>query len=590
MTAQSGSTITASFGTDPSVTKSGPDGQLAHGTTFDHMERLSERFYRVGDVAWCLVGNGLSNQTFIEAPEGLIAIDTGESEQEMAAALRVLRGETDRPVVAVIYSHFHYCNGTTALGSDVPPAATDSLPVWGHEGIVGNRARVTTSVAQAASRGLVHQFGILLPPEGPDGLVGAGIGRFFQNPAHLPGTSGFIAPNQLVTQRTTTRIAGLDVEFSPAPSDADDSLNIFFPSLGLAVNNLLWPALFNVFAIRGEEYRDPTVLLSGIDEIIDFDPEHLIGAHGPPLSGREEVNQAAVSARDAIQFLWDQSVRGINRGLTLSELGEFVQLPADFEGTYFTQQHYGLAEHHTRQIHSGLRGWFDGNEAELFPLPTAERARRMVEGFGGAEAVRQQARDALEADDLRWALELSSWLVRRATPPGGASNDPAGAEEPDRALLAETLRAIAYRTTSANARNWCLTRALEVVGHIDLSRFRTAGFSRRRILEGDPSTFISGLRVLVDPQAASGIDDELRWRITDGGTSGLRIRNCIAVPTDGEAAQLELAMSHDSLANLLGGKSSLDEAVGDGSVVMSGDPERIRAICNCFEITTLRTG
>ena len=51
-------------------------------------------------------------------------------------------------------------------------------------------------------------------------------------------------------------IAGLAVEFYPAPSDATDSATIWFPELKLAVNNLLWPALFNVFAIRGEEYRD----------------------------------------------------------------------------------------------------------------------------------------------------------------------------------------------------------------------------------------------------------------------------------------------------------------------------------------------
>ena len=42
------------------------------------MEQFEPRLHRVGDHAWCVVGNGLSNQTFIDAPEGLIAIDTGE--------------------------------------------------------------------------------------------------------------------------------------------------------------------------------------------------------------------------------------------------------------------------------------------------------------------------------------------------------------------------------------------------------------------------------------------------------------------------------------------------------------------------------
>ena len=33
------------------------------------------------------MGNGLSNQTFVEGPEGIIAIDTGESVQEMREAI-----------------------------------------------------------------------------------------------------------------------------------------------------------------------------------------------------------------------------------------------------------------------------------------------------------------------------------------------------------------------------------------------------------------------------------------------------------------------------------------------------------------------
>ena len=62
-------------------------------------------------------------------------------------------------------------------------------------------------------------------------------------------------------------MVGLDVHFLPAPSDATDSVTIWFPALNLAVNNLLWPALFNVFAIRGEEYRDPRILLRGLEHL-----------------------------------------------------------------------------------------------------------------------------------------------------------------------------------------------------------------------------------------------------------------------------------------------------------------------------------
>ena len=115
------------------------------------------------------------------------------------------------------------------------------------------------------------------------------------------------------------------MEFTPAPSDADDSVTVWFAQLGLAVNNLVWPVLFNVFAIRGEEYRDPRVLLTGLDHLNALGARHLVGAHGPPLSGADEIKAVVTDYRDAIQFLWDQTVRGMNKGLSADELTQFVK-------------------------------------------------------------------------------------------------------------------------------------------------------------------------------------------------------------------------------------------------------------------------
>lgn len=561
--------IPASFERDDTRVVTGPGGQLAHGAMFDHLERLEERLYEVADGVWCMVGNGLSNQTFVLGPDGLIVIDTGESNEEMAAALAAVRAHTDAPIAAVIYTHFHYCAGTAALLDD----AVDELPIWGHERIEANLSRMATEVSAAAARGLVHQFGVLLPAEGPDGLVGVGLGRFYRNPAHGHGTNGHLPATHPITGTTDATIAGLSVVLSPAPSDADDSINIFFPDVGLCVNNLAWPALFNVFAIRGEEYRDPRILVDGFDEIIEFGPEHLVGAHGPPLSGSAEIAAVVSDARDAVQYLWDQTVRGINRGLTLGELIEFVQLPERFDRTYFTQQHYGLVEHHVRQIHAGLRGWFDGDTAGLFPLPTAERAGRLVAAMGGEQAVRDEARRAIAGNDLRWALELATWLAQRDD-----------GDDEDRALLATSLRTVARRTTSANIRNWCLTRALELEGALDLSRLRHHRFGRRQVMAGDPAVFVHALRVMLDPERASGIDCHIRWHVTGGPECGLHVRGHVAVPTDGTSADHELALSHEVLADLLGGATTLGAALESGAVQLSGDEDLVRAALAAFDV------
>jgi alkyl sulfatase BDS1-like metallo-beta-lactamase superfamily hydrolase len=79
-----------------------PKGLGPIATTSPQSEILRRQFVTVRPGVWCFVGNGLSNQSFLEGPEGIIAIDTGESRQEMHEALRQLRQHSTRPIAAVI--------------------------------------------------------------------------------------------------------------------------------------------------------------------------------------------------------------------------------------------------------------------------------------------------------------------------------------------------------------------------------------------------------------------------------------------------------------------------------------------------------
>lgn len=566
-------TIVDSF--EPGASVTGPNGQLAHPDTIAHSDRLVRKLYRVGDKAWSMVGNGLSNQSFVEGPEGLIVIDTGECNEEMQAALDEVRKETNAPIAACIYTHFHYIAGTQALLQE-----NSDLPIWGHAGIQANLDRFGGEVAPRVTRGLVHQFAIAMPAEGPDGVVNVGLGNFYRNPDHAPFTSGYIPVKHAFETPTKASIAGLDVEFYPAPSDSTDSVTIWFPELKLAVNNLLWPALFNVFAIRGEEARDPRVLISGLDELASLDAEHLMGAHGPPMSGATEIKQCALDYRDSIQFMWDQTVRCANRGLTLNETIAAIQLPSYFRRHYSTRQFYGVVEHHVRQIYTGLFGWFDEDEANLFPVPAPDRSKRLIEGFGGIDVVREAIDTALDAQDYRWAIELGSWLVRSELDDQGRAD--AGAAE-DRLRLATALRGVAYTTTAANIRNWCLTRALELDGSTNLARFRVHRLQKRELVKRPVTESVGLLRVLLVPERASELVQTLQVHFSNGDQAGLTIRHGVAVPGDGAGARLSLRVSSDHWFDLLACKLSLSQALHDG-IVETSDPQGVRAFFSCFDL------
>ena len=562
-----------SFDSDPSVVLEDSLGRRFHRRMVEQSERLQRRMFAVRPGVWTLVGNGLSNQTFIEGPGGVIAIDTGESVEEMTSALAELRRHTATPVTAVLYTHFHYVGGTRAILDE----AGRDLPIYGHERIAANLARVSTEIGPAYTSGLVHQFGLRMPNDGPDGLVNEGLGLYFRDPAHAPFTPGYVKPTIDLRGGERLEIAGLTVEVTHAPSDADDSVTYWFPDIGVCVQNIVWPTLFNIFPIRGEAYRDPEVLLPGIDHVIGLAPEHMLGAHGPPLSGREAIRARTTRYRDSIQFLWDQTVRGMNLGLTVDHMAHSVVLPALYDDDYLTSEFYGVAEHHVRQIAVGVRGWFDGDTARLFPLEPVERAGRLVAALGGEAAVRTMVENAREANDLRWALELATWLADRD-----------GATAADRGLLAGVLRDIACRTTAANIRNWCITRARDIEGATDLSRLREHRLRAHQLAGLAPRACLHLLRVLLDPRRAAGIDHHIAFRFGDGEVAGIHMRNGVSVATDGSGADSTLSIAYADLVTVLAGPATLSERLRAGTATIEGDADRVRAALASFDVPGLR--
>ena len=544
----------------------GPNGAMAHPDAVAHLDVLRQQFYTVGEHAWCFVGNGLSNQTFVRGPEGIIAIDSGECVEEMQAALTQLRTVTDAPVVACIYTHFHYVNGTQAILDK-----GHLIDIYGHRGIDANRRRFAGDVAPRSNRGLVHQFGTLLPDTGPDALLHCGLGLSYRNPQHAPFSPGYVPATHTIEHAERLTIAGLEVTLTPAPSDATDSITIHFPELALCVNNLIWPALFNIFAIRGEEYRDPRIVLAGIDHIASLAPKALIGTHGPPLTG-EGVAGAITDYRDAIQFIWDQTVRLINKGATLADAVNAIRLPPYFQRSYLTRELYGLVEHHVRQIHAGLFGWFDETESRLLTLPTQERHARLIAGFGGRGKVRRACRNALAAEDYPWALELGTWLARSQR-----------AQQQDKNLLASVLRAVAYSSTSANVRNWTLTRALELEGSIDLSRYRVQRFSARQVLRMPQAQSVALLRLMLNPERAATLPPcMIAWHFAGSGSHALHIRHQIAVPMAAGDADIRLVLSYETWAEVVGGKRNFWAAEAAGLISIEGDVALLRAVFGCF--------
>jgi hypothetical protein len=146
---------------------------------------------------------------------------------------------------------------------------------------------------------------------------------------------------------------------------------------------------------------------------------------------------------------------------------------------------------------------------------------------------------------------------------------------------------VAYATTSANVRTWSLTRALELEGTLDLSRFRHHRFSVGAVA-ADPLGALSLLRVQLDPARLTE-EGTLVFDFGAAGGGSLTLRRGIAVPGTEQEVEgaVHLTLAPELWGALLAGKQTLVEAFAAGAIVAS-DGDRAQRMLSAFELPAFR--
>src|SRR5690606_24840922 len=116
---------------------------------------------RVTDGVYVAIGYALANSILIEGDDGVIVVDTTESPAAARAILAEFRKITDKPVKAIVYTHFHadHIAGATVF------AAEDRPDVYSHrttEGLASDSYAMLVGAIQARS---IRQFGVGLAPQ-----------------------------------------------------------------------------------------------------------------------------------------------------------------------------------------------------------------------------------------------------------------------------------------------------------------------------------------------------------------------------------------------------------------------------------------
>ena len=404
--------------------------------------------YEVTEGVYQLRGFDLSNMSIIEGQTGWIVVDPLTSKETAAAAIAFARKHLgNKPVSAIIFTHSHidHFGGVLSVLD-----AEDNTKIFAPAGFMDEATSENVIVGSTMSRRSMYMYGSQLE-HSAKGHIGSGLGK---GPAF--GSPGIATPTHII-DATGESIIIDGVEFifqNAAGSEAPAELTFYLPELkAFCGAEVVSRNMHNLYTLRGAKVRDARKWSHYINEAIELfpDTEVYFGSHHWPLWGNETIIDFLKKQRDTYLYIHDQTLRLAASGHTPREIADLLEMPEALRTSFSNRGYYGTLKHNAKAVYQMYFGWYDGNPANLDPLPPRMSAERYVEMMGGSDAIMKQARTDFAKGEDRWVAELLNHLVF-AEPDNKAA----------KALLAQTYDQMAYMAESGPWRDVYLTGALEL--------------------------------------------------------------------------------------------------------------------------------
>ena len=214
----------------------------------------------------------------------------------------------------------------------------------------------------------------------------------------------------------TLDVGGRRLELISVPGgETTDSLVVWLPEERICLCGNTFGPLFghvpNLVTMRGDRYRDALTCIASVERVRDLEPELLVTGHFEPIAGQRRINAELTRLRNAIQYIHDQTVAGMNAGKDVQTLMREIAPPEEYE----VGQGYGRVDWDVRAIWENYSGWFHHRSTtELYPVGFDAVAADVVE-LAGAEALVERARAHLAAGRPVHSIHLAE-LVPQGHP------------------------------------------------------------------------------------------------------------------------------------------------------------------------------
>jgi len=330
---------------------------------------------------------GVANTQVIATSEGHVVFDTGLATQA-AKQRRLLREALPPgPITHVILSHSH------------------------QDHVGGTRFWVEEETKIVAHRTFVEEQRYLLDLQD---YLWSRNRMLFPFIPESPPKSGFLAyggiePTILVDEQRPIKFEQGGVRFevlSTPGAEGLDNLCLWLPDLKILFSGDTFgpnfPQFPNVFTMRGEKIRKPIEYIASLEKLIALEPEVIVPSHQDPVRGRDRIRADLTRMRDAVRFVHDATIAGMNAGKTVHQLMEEIVLPEELA----LSQLHGRVSWAVKSIWEYYATWFHfDSTTELYAVPVSSIRSELAE-LAGVDAIVERAARHVEVGENLEALHL----------------------------------------------------------------------------------------------------------------------------------------------------------------------------------------
>ena len=376
----------------------GEEGEGTHGSAVDLIKRPIE----VREIAKNVYfATGVGNTIMITTDEGNVIFDTGLVLQ-VAKQLKVLKAVSDAPVRYIVLSHSH----ADHIGGSRFWQEEDTEIITHGDFIEEQRYLSELEPYQYGRNRTLFPW----------------MPAWEDRPDIAMMRYGGVEPTITVKDWETYTFTLGGVEFqvigTPGAEGADNAV-LWLPEQKILFTGDFFgpqfPQFPNVFTMRGEKIRKPMEYVKSLDLLLGLQPEIIVPSHLDPTVGAQEIHANMLRIRDAVQYVHDQTVAGMNAGKSVYELMREIKLPPDLD----LVQNHGRVDWAVRSIWDYYAGWFHfESTTELYPVPATDVYADLAE-IAGTEGLLSLARNYLNQGQSVKTLHVLE--VALAGDPGNTS-------------------------------------------------------------------------------------------------------------------------------------------------------------------------